>query len=183
MYLLSFLLYVVAEIAVLAWLGSTVGALTTVLIFLAVSVAGYLVLAAQGRRALHNLGRLRDGRAPLSANPDRVLTDGALVGAGAALVLIPGIVSTVFGIVLLLPTRAAARPLVRMLVARRARTTGFTAQRLVVVDGQVVDHTVVGGAAPLTGGPEHPGRIRHIDDSATVLDGEIVDTPRRRDER
>lgn len=64
MYPLLFVLYVVAEIAVLAWLGSTLGALATVLIFLGVSAAGYLVLAALGRRALRNLGELRGGRAP-----------------------------------------------------------------------------------------------------------------------
>ncbi|MFX1758911.1 MULTISPECIES: FxsA family protein [Rhodococcus] len=180
MYPLLFVLYVVAEIAVLAWLGSTLGALATVLIFLGVSAAGYLVLAALGRRALRSLGELRAGRVPHASSPERVLTDGVLIGAGAALVLIPGIVGTVLGIVLLLPTRAALRPLVRTLVARRARTTGFTAQRLVVVDGQVVDHSVVGAAPRLTGGTAAP---EQVDDRGTVLDGEIVETPRRREER
>ncbi|MBS9371974.1 FxsA family protein [Rhodococcus sp. B50] len=180
MYPLLFVLYIVAEIAVLAWLGSTLGALATVLIFLGVSAAGYLVLAALGRRALRSLGELRAGRAPRASSPERVLTDGALLGAGAALVLIPGIVSTALGVVLLLPTRAALRPAVRTLVARRARTTGFTAPRLVVVDGQVVDHSVVGAAPHLTGGPAAP---EQVDDRGTVLEGEIVETPRRREER
>lgn len=180
MYLLLFVLYVAAEIAVLAWLGSTVGALATVLIFLAGSVVGYLVLAGQGRRALRNLGALR-GTAPhgrtdvLSSSPERLLTDGALVGAGAALVLVPGLVTTALGIVLLAPTRAAARPLVRLLVARRAQHLGAR-QRLVVVDGQVVDHTVIGDGrlhAPRRGPhAAHPG-------DGEVLEGEIVQTPRR----
>ena len=180
MYPLLFVLYVVAEIAVLAWLGSTLGALTTVLIFLAVSAAGYLVLAARGRRALRHLGELRDGRTPRATSPERMLTDGALTGAGAVLVLLPGILSTVLGVVLLLPTKVVLRPVVRTLVARRARRTGFTAQRLVVVDGQVVDHSVVGGAPHLTGGP---AAAEQVDDRGTVLEGEIVETPRRREER
>lgn len=109
-----------------------------------------------------------------------MLTDGALIGAGAALVLIPGIVSTVLGVLLLLPSRAALRPAVRTLVARRARAAGFSAQRLVVVDGQVVDHSVVGGAPHLTGGA---AVTEQVDDRGTVLEGEIVETPRRREER
>ncbi|MEU5843654.1 FxsA family protein [Rhodococcus sp. NPDC047139] len=181
MYPLLFVLYVVAEIAVLAWLGSALGALATVLIFLAVSVAGYLVLAARGRRALRNLAELRDGRAPRATSPEQVLTDGALTGAGAALVLIPGILSTALGVVLLLPTRAALRPVVRALIARRAHRSGFTAQRLVVVDGQVVEHSVVGGAPHLTGAGSPT--VDRVDDRGTVLEGEIVETPRRREER
>lgn len=174
MYLLLFVLYVAAEIAVLAWLGSMFGALTTVLLFLAGSMAGYLVLAARGRRALRNLGTLRGGQGLPDASPERMLTDGALVGAGAALVLVPGLLSTAVGIVLLLPTRAAARPLVRLLVARRADRLGAR-HRLVVVDGQVVEHTVVGdprlhgprpGPHPNPGGPD-------------ILEGEIVEPPRR----
>ena len=117
MYLLLFVVYVAAEIAVLAWLGSTVGALATVLIFLAVNVAGYLVLGAQGRRALRGLGRLRSGPLPPTGSPDKMLTDGALIGAGAGLVLLPGLITTVLGIVLLLPSRALLRPVVRAVAA------------------------------------------------------------------
>jgi len=180
-YPMMFLLYVVAEIAVLAWLGSTLGALTTVLIFLGVSIAGYLVLAARGRRALRSLSRLRSGPA-LSASPEQTLTDGLLTGLGAALVLVPGLITTLLGVVLLLPTRAAARPLVRAAVARRATKRGFSAggfstQRLVIVDGQVVDHSVVGAAPHLTAGPVPTSG------EAPVLEGEIVDTPRPRDGR
>lgn len=185
MYLLLFVVYVAAEIAVLAWLGSTVGALATVLIFLAGSVLGYLVLGAQGRRALRGLGKLRAGPFPPTTAPDKVLTDGALVGTGAALVLVPGLISTALGIVLLLPSRAVLRPAVRMLAARRVRTHGATwgGQRLVVVDGQVVDHTVVGAAPHLPGAaPTRPGGTPRRDVlDGEIIDGEIVDTPRHPD--
>ncbi|OOL28032.1 cytoplasmic membrane protein FsxA, partial [Rhodococcus rhodochrous] len=60
---LLFLAYVVVEIGVLAWLGSTLGIGATILLFLGVSVLGYLVLGAQGRRALQNLGRVRSAGA------------------------------------------------------------------------------------------------------------------------
>lgn len=186
MYLLLFVVYVAAEIAVLAWLGSTVGALATVLIFLAVNVAGYMVLGAQGRRALRGLGKLRSGPLPPTGSPDKVLTDGALIGAGAGLVLIPGLITTVLGVVLLLPSRALLRPVVRALAARTARNHAATwrGQRLVVVDGQVVGHTVVGAAPHLPGGnagtgrgPTGPTRPDIVD--GEILEGEIVDTPQR----
>lgn len=176
MYLLLFVAYVVAEIAVLAWLGSMVGAAVTVLLFLAVSVAGYAVLGVQGRRALEGLGKLRGGTfgsaGSVAAAAGRMATDGPLIGVGAGLVLLPGLLTTVLGIVLLLPTRALLRPAVRAGAARHARRHGTRVRgdRLVVIDGQVVDHTVVGAAPPLTG-PDGPAR------SGEVFDGEIVDTP------
>ncbi|WP_330766934.1 FxsA family protein [Rhodococcus sp. M8-50] len=159
---LLFLAYVVVEIGVLAWLGSTLGIGATILLFLGVSVLGYLVLGAQGRRALQNLGRVRStaadragfagaaDRAGFAGAADRALTDGALIGVGAALVLVPGPVTSAAGILLLLPpTRALLRPAVRAVAARKvaaaaARGGGFRGERLVVVDGEVVEHTVVG---------------------------------------
>lgn len=176
MYLLLFVAYVVAEIAVLAWLGSMLGAGVTVLLFLAVSAAGYAVLGAQGRRALQGLGKLRGGTFGSAASVDaaagRMVTDGPLIGVGAGLVLLPGLLTTVLGIVLLLPTRALLRPAVRAEAARR-HGTRVRGERLVVIDGQVVDHTIVGTAPPLTG-PGGPAP------SGEVFDGEIVDPPQRR---
>ncbi|NGP08709.1 FxsA family protein [Rhodococcus sp. 14C212] len=175
---LLFLAYVVVEIGVLAWLGSTLGIGATILLFLGVSVLGYLVLAAQGRRALQNLGRVRSAgadRAGFAGAADRALTDGALIGVGAALVLVPGPVTSAAGILLLLPpTRALLRPAVRAVAARKvaasvARGGGFRGERIVVVDGEVVEHTVVG--TPRLGAAA-PG-------AGTVLEGEIVDPPQR----
>ncbi|MEE2061888.1 FxsA family protein [Rhodococcus artemisiae] len=179
MYLLLFLAYVVAEIAVLAWLGSTLGALVTVLLFLGVSVLGYAVLASRGRRALRDLTSLRGGATPnLDVTPERMLTDGALIGVGAALVLVPGLITSILGIVLLLPTRAVLRPLVRAAAARQVARHGATVRgtRTVVVDGQVVEHTVVGADPRLTA----PGPSEPVIPSDGVLEGEIVDTPPRR---
>jgi UPF0716 protein FxsA len=165
MFPLLFLVYVVAEIAVLAVLGSAIGAGYTVLLFLGVSVLGYLILGAQGRRALQNLGRVRAG-----ASPDRALTDGALVGVGAGLVLVPGLLTSMLGILLLMPpTRALLRPVVKVVAARKvadlAARGSWHGERITVVDGQVVEHTVVDSTPRLSAAP--------------VLEGEIVDTPRR----
>ncbi|MEE2035565.1 FxsA family protein [Rhodococcus chondri] len=176
MYLLLFAAYVVAEIAVLAWLGSVLGAAATIVLFLAVSIAGYAVLGAQGRRALDGLGKLRGGTFGSAASVDavagRMVTDVLLIGVGAALVLLPGLLTTALGVLLLLPTRALLRPAVRALAARHRRRHGTRVRgaRLVVVDGQVVDHTVVGLSPHLTAptGPPRPG---------AVIDGEILDPP------
>jgi UPF0716 protein FxsA len=137
-----FLAYVVIELAAVMPLAWTIGIGWTLLILLATFVAGIAVAGFQVKRYL---ARLR--------SPD-ALTDGVLVALGAVLVLLPGLVSTVAGLLLLLPaTRAVARPLVAALAARGvgrpliivttlAERRSGRAQRD-GVDGEVLDVTDV----------------------------------------
>jgi UPF0716 protein FxsA len=149
-----FLLYAVIEIAVVVGLSSTIGVGWTVLLLVGSWLAG---LALAGSQVKRHVRRLRAGL----DNPHGAITDSVLVALGVVLVVIPGLFSTVFGLLLLLPlTRAAARPLFTLLAARRAplitvATAGarrYATRRDDYIDGEVVDVVDV-EPPPL---PRHP---------------------------
>jgi UPF0716 protein FxsA len=158
-----FLVYVLVELAVVVALASTIGLGWTLLLLLAAFVAG---LALAGSQLKRQLTRLRSG---LNAGQSRLATDGALVALGTVLVVIPGLVTTAAGMLLLLPpTRAAARP---VLTAMAARGIGRRAPLITVttvgadryastrqprpdyIDGEVIDVTDVTEVDP----PALPG--------------------------
>ncbi|WP_344388346.1 FxsA family protein, partial [Asanoa iriomotensis] len=109
---LAILLTAAVEIAVFILVAHLIGFGFTVLLVLAASAAGVLLLRREGMRAWRGFRAAADAGQP----PGNQVTDG-LVGLGAGLLLaIPGLVSAVLGILLALPPgRQIAR-----LVARRA---------------------------------------------------------------
>lgn len=138
-----FLIYAVVEVAVIVALVSTVGFAWTLLISLAAFVLGLVLAGSQLKRQLQ---RLRSGLTATTAQG--AVTDSALVALGTVLVVLPGLASSVAGGLLLLPpTRAAARPVVTALAARRlgrgvpiviaGAPAGF--RRRDYIDGEVVD--------------------------------------------
>lgn len=138
-----FLLYAVVEVAVLVALVSTVGLGWALLISLAAFALGLMLAGSQLKRQLQ---RLRSGLTATTAQG--AVTDSALVALGTVLVVLPGLASSVVGALLLLPpTRAAARPVVTALAARRFGpgmpivVTGMSARprRADYIDGEVVD--------------------------------------------
>ncbi|WP_280253186.1 FxsA family protein [Nocardia abscessus] len=140
---LLFVLYVVVEVAALVAVGQLIGVLPTVLVLIAGSAAGMLLVGAQGRRVFEQFRRAARGEVA----PGTAVADGALVAAGGVLMFVPGLVTSLFGLLLLLPpTRSLLRPLVTALAARRFRRLAAAAPyRGVVVDaGSVVDGVVVG---------------------------------------
>jgi len=102
------LIYAVVELAVIFALVSTIGWGWTLLALLATFLLGWGVVAPMaGSRLLRRIGRLRSG---LTGQRD-VAGDGALVSLAVLLVLIPGLVSTVLGVLLLIPpVRSAVGP-------------------------------------------------------------------------
>jgi UPF0716 protein FxsA len=104
--LLAFIAVPVVEIYVIVQVGQEIGALNTVALLLVVSVVGAWLAKREGLSVLTRLRRqLDDGRVPANE-----LIDGGLVLAGGLLLLTPGFVTDVAGILLLLPpTRAALR--------------------------------------------------------------------------
>lgn len=140
-----FLLYALVEMAVLVALVSTIGLGWTLLISLAAFVVG---LALAGSQLKRQVQRLRSGLTASTAQG--AVTDGALVALGTVLVVLPGLASSVLGALLLLPpTRVAARPVVTALAARRVgRRVPFVVvgtpagpRRREYIDGEVVDVT------------------------------------------
>ncbi|MGP4056987.1 FxsA family protein [Mycobacterium sp. 4D054] len=140
-----FLVYAVLELAVLVALTSTIGFGWTVLLFAGTFLLGLVLAGSQLRRQLR---RLRSGLT--LADAQGAVTDSLLVALGTVLVVIPGMASSVLGALLLLPpTRAAARPVVTAMAARRAplivgvSTVGSAAAgragRGDYIDGEVVE--------------------------------------------
>src|SRR6185436_6354784 len=141
-----FVLYAVIELAVIVALTSTIGFGWTVLALLGTFV---LSLALAGSQVKRHIRRLQSGLTVSTVQG--AATDSVLVALGTVLVVIPGLASSVLGALLLLPpTRAAARPLVTAIAARRipvvAAGTGAAsgwgydaAGRGEYIDGEVVD--------------------------------------------
>ncbi len=104
-------LYVILQVAELLGGGAS-GALLTVALLAVDSVLGTLLLRSQGRAVWRRFNQaLSEGRMP-----HREVIDGVLVIAGGALLLTPGFLSDVAGVLMLLPpTRAAIR---RLLIRR-----------------------------------------------------------------
>lgn len=136
------LLYVLVEMAVLIALTATVGLGWTLLALVAAFTLGLLLAGSQIRR---QVAQLRRGL----TDPGAQATDSALVALGSVLVFIPGLVTTVAGLLLLAPpSRSAVRPMATGLVTRGlTRRVAFVTPRRSYIDGEVVDMPDVHGAA------------------------------------
>ena len=137
-----FLVYVVVELAAIVALAWAIGIGWTALLLLATLAIGLVLAGSQVKR---HFRRLRNGL----DNPRGAVTDSALIGLGTLLVVIPGLVTSALGLLLLTPpTRAAARPALSLLVARRVPLISGAAagsQRYDArghgdyIDGEVID--------------------------------------------
>ena len=126
----------IAEIYVIIQVGEAIGAVPTILILIADSVIGSMLWRSQGRRVW---ARFRE-TVERGSVPHREVIDGVLVVFGGALLITPGFISDVFGILFLLPpTRAVIRGL---LVRRLGRRIQFRAFR-----GRGRDYDVEGTAS------------------------------------
>jgi UPF0716 protein FxsA len=94
------------EIYVIIQVGQAIGALWTILLLVADSILGSMLMRAQGRAAWRRFNEaIAAGRVPA-----REVLDGVLVIFGGALLLTPGFVTDIFGLTFLLPpTRAVIR--------------------------------------------------------------------------
>ncbi len=101
-----FILVPIAELAVIIQVGQAIGVWWTIAILIADSVLGSLLMRSQGRAAWRRFNEaLQTGRVPA-----REVADGVLVIFGGALLLTPGFLSDIFGLLFLLPpTRAVIR--------------------------------------------------------------------------
>jgi UPF0716 protein FxsA len=118
----AFVLVSIAEIYVLIQVGQVIGPWWTILLLIADSVLGSWLLKREGSRAWTAFRiALAEGRMPA-----RELADGILIVVGGTLMISPGFVTDVFGVLLILPL---TRPVGRRLLAR------VLARRLVFVQG------------------------------------------------
>jgi UPF0716 protein FxsA len=109
---LLFIAVPIVEIYVIIQVGQAIGALWTILVLVADSILGSMLMRAQGRAAWRRFNEaVAAGRVPA-----REVLDGVLVIFGGALLLTPGFVTDAFGLAFLLPP---TRAVIRRLLARR----------------------------------------------------------------
>lgn len=127
----------VAELWAILQVADGIGVLPTVLLLIGISVAGAWLLKQQGMATWRNM-QASLGRGEM---PAKEATDGALILLGGALLLTPGFLTDVVGLLLLLPpTRAALKGVfVRYLRTRAERRWPGTAAMRRVHEARVVN--------------------------------------------
>lgn len=152
MFLLVILFIVVpiAELYVIIQVGEVIGVVPTLLLLLLDAVLGSLLLRHQGRGAWRRFNEAIAQR----RFPGKEVADGVLIVIGGTLLLAPGFLTDIVGLLLLIPpTRAIARRVLKR----------FTVGRFMVVD--------VGGAGSGRfgdAGPSGPRPNRDYDYDATA---------------
>jgi UPF0716 protein FxsA len=144
--LVLFIVVPIVELAAILQVGQLIGFWPTLALLVLDSILGSVLMRSQGRVAWRRFNEALAERRP----PAREVVDGVLVILGGALLLTPGFVTDVAGIVLLLPpTRAVVR---RLLVRRLG------------------PRMVVSAAGSFAGRPGRSPRGYDVDGTATDVD-------------
>lgn len=155
MVLVLVLLFVVAplvELAVFVQVAQWIGVLEAIALLLAVSIGGVLVVRYQGLGVIRRVrSQLRESRLPAAD-----LVDGLLILVAGILLILPGFVSDVVGLLLLLPP---TRALVRRMLQRH-----WTVR-------------IASGVATVAGPP-----LRRVRNESDVIDVPSAELPAPRDE-
>jgi UPF0716 protein FxsA len=147
---LLFIAVPIAELAVIIQVGQAIGIWWTIGLLIADSILGSWLMRHQGRSAWRRFNdAVQVGRVPA-----REVLDGALVIFGGALLLTPGFITDILGLVLLLPP---SRAVVRGILTRR------------------LAHRMVASA---TRARRTPGGYEDVEGTAVDIDGERIE-PRR----
>ena len=147
----AFVVVPLVEVFVLVQVGQVIGPWWTILLLIGASVLGAWLIKREGSRSWAALrDALQTGRMPA-----RELADATLILIGGTLMLTPGFVSDVLGVLLILPfTRPIARGMLTRIVATRLLGP-------------------LGG--PPAGGPRDARRPGPGPDEGPVVRGEVVD--------
>ena len=115
---LLFIVVPIAELYVIIKVGEWIGILPTLMILLADALLGSLLLRHQGRSAWRRFNQALDER----RFPGKEVADGLLITVGGTLLLTPGFLSDIAGLILLIPpTRALVRGVLARFMKRRFR--------------------------------------------------------------
>jgi UPF0716 protein FxsA len=118
---LIFIVVPIAELYVIIQVGEAIGVIPTLVLLLADALLGSMLLRHQGRAAWVRFNRaLAENRLP-----HKEVFDGVLIIFGGALLITPGFITDIFGLILLLPpTRAIVRGVSSRIVRRRMAMGG-----------------------------------------------------------
>jgi UPF0716 protein FxsA len=113
---LIFILVPLAELYVIIQVGGAIGLVPTLVLLLLDALLGSMLLRQQGRAAWVRFNRaLAENRLP-----HKEVFDGVLIIFGGALLITPGFITDIFGLILLIPpTRAIVRGISSRIVRRR----------------------------------------------------------------
>ncbi len=152
-----FIVVPIVELYVIIQVGQAIGVLPTLALLLADAVLGSLLLRHQGRGAWRRFNEALAQR----RFPAREVADGVMIAVGGTLLLAPGFVTDLFGLILLIPpTRAIVRRLFGIYVGRRF---------LIVGTGNIRSPAPGPASGP---GPAQPGRSYDFEGTAEELDSE-----------
>jgi UPF0716 protein FxsA len=129
--LLVLLAATIVELTVLIVVGHAIGVLNTIALLIIASLVGAALLRREGAKTLAAFVEALRTRRP----PHQELLDGMLIAAAGVLIVMPGFVSDVLGLLLLLPP---TRVLVRQRILRSASLNTPGGYRS-VIEGEVVD--------------------------------------------
>ncbi|AUX22083.1 membrane protein, FxsA-like [Sorangium cellulosum] len=198
--ILLFLAIPIVELWLLLAIGKQIGFWPTVAMALGTAILGAALAKREGLRVLASWqGAMAEGRVP-----DEGLTGGLLVLLGAALLVVPGVLTDVAGLVLLIPpARRKIAAAVRERFERRMAAASASGLGGEGPGGSFFSVNVVHfGGGPLGGGPfggepfggepfgersrrpgagsAQPGRVEVIDVEAEVTEGDERDVPVQR---
>ncbi|GAA2806934.1 FxsA family protein [Saccharopolyspora taberi] len=157
--LVLLLVAAVVEISVLVVIGQAIGLLPTLGLLLAAAVLGTWLVRREGRRTLREVNDAFRAKRP----PTRELADGVLIAAGGILIVLPGFVSDVLGLLCLFPpTRALLRGRLQRAAERRSRNV----QDQVWLHAQRMQREQAAAGSGPANGFRTPG--------GDVIDGEVV---------
>jgi UPF0716 protein FxsA len=153
LFLILFVVWVVAELYVIVRVADAIGVLLTIVLLIAAWPVGTWAMRSEGRAAWRRFNAaLAQGKPP-----GREVVDGALIVLGGGLLILPGFISDIFGLLLLFPP---TRVLVRTALVRNFQN------RLVVGAGRFAGRSGRGpGAGP--GGTAPPA---DVDGTASEVD-------------
>jgi UPF0716 protein FxsA len=136
---LLFIAVPIAELAVIIQVGQAIGIWWTLALLIADSLLGSWLMRHLGRATWRRFNEAVSG----GRVPTREVLDGALVIFGGALLLTPGFITDILGLILLLPpSRAVVRGIVSRRIAHRmvaSATRARTAPGRYDVEGTAVD--------------------------------------------
>jgi UPF0716 protein FxsA len=134
--ILLFIAVPIAELFVIIQVGEAIGVWWTIGLLIADSLLGSWLMRHQGRAAWRRFNEaLQAARVPA-----REVLDGALVIFGGALLLTPGFITDILGLILLLPpTRAIVRTVLARRLAHRIVVSAASPRRDHDIEGTAVD--------------------------------------------
>jgi UPF0716 protein FxsA len=152
-----FIVVPIVELYVIVQIGQAIGLVPTLVLLLADAILGSLLLRQQGRGAWRRFNEALEER----RFPGREVADGLMIAVGGTLLLTPGFLTDIVGLILLIPpSRAFVRRLMRAYVGRRFLVVG------------VGERAMRSGRAD---GPARPGRDYDYEGTAEEID---LDDPR-----